>query len=79
MGSDFPYADEAALRAVLERFSNPNPNPNLNPNPDPNQALERFYASAAYAQLEAQYEQYASRTGFLTDGEGGIKAQWNAF
>jgi len=57
-GSDFPYADEAALRA----------------------ALEAFYASAAYAQLEARYAgQYAPRTGFLTDGERGIKALWNAF
>lgn len=56
-GTDFPYADEAALRA----------------------ALERFYASAAYAQLVGQYSMYGSYTGFLTKGEGGIKALWNVF
>ena len=30
----------------------PDPHPHPRPNPNPNQALERFYASASYAQLE---------------------------
>lgn len=42
-------------------------------------ALQIFCASAAYAQLERRYDKYATYTGFLAEGDSGIKALWTAF
>ena len=42
-------------------------------------ALQIFYASAAYAQLERRYDKYATYTSFLAEGDSGIKALWTAF
>ena len=42
-------------------------------------ALEAFYASGRYAQLKQNHPNYAYYTGFVTDGDSGIKAIWQAF
>ena len=42
-------------------------------------ALEAFYASSRYEELQDAYSRYSYYTGFLVDGDAGVRALWNTF
>jgi len=42
-------------------------------------ALDAFYASPRYAQLQSNFTSYNTYTGFIADGTSGISALWNSF